>query len=112
MDLMWKKPTMAISLPRKLRIYPFVHTGSRVFSNVIRTLISSARKQQEEVSNNKDAPEAGAMEIDNKMQVITLLAEIRERDEFIGALTAQLKIKELEVNKLMEVIRREKLGML
>ncbi|GIX97260.1 uncharacterized protein CDAR_103581 [Caerostris darwini] len=86
--------------------------ASRVFSNVVRSLISSARKQLEEDSNNKDAPEAEAMEIDNKMQVISLLAEIRERDEFISALTAQLKIKELEVNKLMEVIRREKLGML
>ncbi|XP_055932834.1 uncharacterized protein LOC129962860 [Argiope bruennichi] len=77
-------------------------------SNILFSLISS----QKAAEGRGDDSEEEAIAIDNRMHIITLLEEIQERDEYIDTLTAQLKIKSQEVTQLMEIIRRERLGLM
>ncbi|GBM38528.1 hypothetical protein AVEN_110202-1 [Araneus ventricosus] len=80
-------------------------------SSIVLSLISS-QKATEGSGDTAESYEEEAVAIDNRMHVITLLEEIRERDEYIDTLTAQLKIKNQEVTQLMEIIRRERLGLM
>ncbi|GFQ93826.1 nucleosome-remodeling factor subunit NURF301, partial [Trichonephila clavata] len=88
------------------------HLSTKI-CKIIHSLVCPASKLDDKGDSCKEnlSVQEEAMDIDNRMHIIVLLEEIRERDEYIASLKEQMEVKDLEISRLMEVMQQEKLGM-